>query len=59
MVKRVSVQDEKKEILITYYSDNAAHFPPQVYNLQTDFDGDWEKAIIGRVIWAWSDMREK
>ena len=59
MVKRVSVQDEKREILITYYSDNAAHFPPQVYNLQTDFDGDWDKAIIGRVIWAWSDMREK
>lgn len=59
MIKRVSVQDEKPEVQITFYSDNAAHYPPQVYSVAKDFDGDLDKAIVGRVIWAWSDMRGK
>lgn len=59
MIKRVSVREEKNTILLTYYSDNAASFPPLVYDLNADFYGDWDKAIVGRVIWAWSDMREK
>lgn len=59
MIKRVSVRDETKDIQITFYSDNAAHYPPMVYTLEADFDGDWSKAIVGRVIWAWTDMRWK
>ncbi|MCB8573639.1 phage repressor protein, partial [Bilophila wadsworthia] len=41
---------------ITYYSDNAAENPPEVYSLMEDFDGDWNKSIVGRVVWAWSDV---
>lgn len=59
MIKRVNVQELKNDFQITYYSDNAAQWPPMVYSLNNDFDGDWDKAIVGRVIWAWQDMREK
>lgn len=59
IIKRVSVRENGKDFAITYYSDNAAQYPPMIYSLQKDFDGDWDKAVIGRVIWAWQDMREK
>lgn len=59
MVKRVSTIQEGDDFQITYYSDNAAKWPPTVYSLKKDFDDDWDKAIVGRVIWAWSDVREK
>lgn len=60
MIKRVSVREkEDGDFQITYYSDNAAQNPPDVYSLHKDFDGDWEKAIVGRVVWAWSDVSNK
>lgn len=59
MVKRVSVHERGGDFQITFYSDNAAAWPPNVYSLEKDFGGDWDKAIIGRVIWAWADVREK
>lgn len=59
MIKRVSVKREKDDCQITYYSDNAAQWPPVVYSLNRDFDGEWDKSIVGRVIWAWADMRNK
>lgn len=59
MVKRVSVQEKKGDFGITFYSDNNSQYAPQIYSLNNDFDRDWDKAIVGRVIWAWSDMREK
>lgn len=60
MIKRVStVEYGNDDFRVTYYSDNAAKWPPMVYSLKKDFDDDWDKAIVGRVIWAWSDVREK
>lgn len=59
MVKRVSVQEKDDDFSITYYSDNAAKYPPVIYSLKNDFCDDWDKAIVGRVIWAWADVREK
>lgn len=59
MVKRVSVQEKDDDFSITYYSDNASKYPPVIYSLKNDFCDDWDKAIVGRVIWAWSDVREK
>ena len=59
MIKRVSTTQEGDDFRITYYSDNAAKWPPMIYSLKKDFDDDWDKAIVGRVIWAWSDVREK
>lgn len=59
MIKRVSVRQEKDDFLITYYSDNATQWPPMVYSFNNDFDHEWHKVVAGRVIWAWSDMREK
>ena len=59
MVKRVSVKEKDDDFSITYYSDNAAKYPPVIYSLKDDFCDDWDKAIVGRVIWAWADVREK
>lgn len=60
MIKRVSVDDKNNgDFRIIFYSDNAAKYPPDIYNLREDYFGDWDRVIIGRVIWALSDVRNK
>lgn len=59
MIKRVSVQEKDEDFTITFYSDNASKYPPAMYSLRKDFHGEWGEAIIGRVIWAWQDVRDK
>lgn len=60
MIKRVAVDDRPDgDSCITLYSDNVVKWPPMVYSLRKDYYGDWERVIVGRVIWAWSDVREK
>lgn len=58
-IKRVAVEDVKNDCRIIYYSDNAADNPPEIYSLKEDFYGDWNRCIVGKVIWAWSDVSEK
>ena len=60
-IKRVAAENQprKRDCRITYYSDNAAENPPEVYSLIEDFEGDWNRAIVGRVVWAWSDVSNK
>ena len=59
-IKRVSVEPRKNgDYRILYYSDNAADNPPEVYSLRDDFLNDWDRAIVGRVVWAWSDVSNK
>lgn len=58
-VKRVTVKPRNGDMMITYYSDNAVEHPPMSWSLTEDYDGDIAKAIIGRVVWAWSDMSRK
>ena len=59
-IKRVNVKflPELKDTRVTYYSDNP-DYPPEVYSLRGDFLNEWERAIAGRVIWAWSDVSNK
>lgn len=60
MIKRVSVEDQPdSDSRITFYSDNAVRHAPLVFSLREDYLGDWERAIVGRAIWAWSDIRGK
>lgn len=60
MIKRVAVEDlDNGDSRITFYSDNAMKHPPAVYSLERHYCNDWERCIVGRVIWAWADMREK
>lgn len=60
MVKRVAIEDKGDgDYRITFYSDNGLKHPPMVYSLLNDYAGDWDKVIAGRVIWAWTDVREK
>lgn len=60
MIKRVSVEPQDDgDYSVVYYSDNAMENPPICYSLRRDFFNDWQRAIVGRVIWAWSDVREK
>lgn len=60
MIKRVAVEDlDDGDSRITFYSDNAMKHPPAVYSLERHYCNDWERCIVGRVIWAWADMRQK
>lgn len=58
MIKRVAVEEVKSERdwRIVFYSDNVANHPPIVYSLREDFLGDWDRAVVGRAIRAWSDI---
>lgn len=57
MIKRVALNKNNGGLIIQFYSDNAAENPPLMYNLDEDYTLD--KAIVGRVIWAWTDVRGK
>lgn len=59
MIKRVALNKDGDDWVIQFYSDNAAKNPPMIYRLGEDFDGDITKAVVGRVIWAWTDVRGK
>lgn len=60
MLERVSVeQQDDGDYSVVYYSDNAMENPPICYSLRRDFFNDWQRAIVGRVIWAWADVREQ
>lgn len=60
MITRVSVQPAaNNDWSIQFYSDNAAQNPPMLYSLREDYNGELSNAIVGRVIWAWSDVRGK
>lgn len=60
-VKRVKIDTvrEMRHTRITFYSDNVAENPPEVYTLETDYNGDINRAIVGRVVWAWTDLSRK
>jgi len=59
MIKRVALNKEGTDWTLQFYSDNAAKNPPMTYKLGEDYDSDITKAVVGRVIWAWSDVRNK
>ncbi|MFP5223133.1 MAG: helix-turn-helix transcriptional regulator [Acidobacteriota bacterium] len=60
-VKRVYTQGRDGETTIQFLSDNPdkRSFPPRVHSLERDYDGDLRRAIVGRVVWSWSDMTKK
>lgn len=57
-VKRVSLKPRNGDVMLTFYSDNV-EYPPLLYSLSEDYDGDISRAVVGRVVWAWSDMSRK
>ena len=59
MIKRVAMNKDGTDWTLQFYSDNAAKNPPMTYKLGEDYESDITKAIVGRVIWAWSDVRNK
>ena len=59
MIKRVALNKDGRDWSIQFYSDNAAKNPPMSYRLGEDYSGEISNAVVGRVIWAWSDVRNK
>jgi transcriptional regulator with XRE-family HTH domain len=59
MVKRVATKKVDDDVELVFYSDNSREFPPFTYRLHRDYDGDITRAVVGRVVWAWSDMTRK
>jgi len=60
-LKRVYTSRQQDRTLITFLSDNPDRrsYPPAVYCLETDYQSDLRRAMVGRVVWAWSDMTRK
>lgn len=60
-IKRVKVDfiPKHRTTRLTFYSDNVTEYPPEAYSLEEDFEGDISRAIVGRVVWAWSDLSRK
>jgi transcriptional regulator with XRE-family HTH domain len=60
-VKRVYTSRKDAQTLVTFVSDNPdkRSYPPSVFSLESDYQGDLRRAIVGRVVWAWSDMTRK
>lgn len=59
MVKRVATKSVNGDTLITFYSENAADNPAETFSLATHYDGEINRAIVGRCLWAWSDIMGK
>ncbi len=57
-IKRVRFQIKNNKELIVFYSDNT-DFAPDIYDMETDYSGEVSRAVVGRVIWSWSDMTKK
>lgn len=57
-IKRVALQKKNSHDLVVFYSDNN-EFAPEVYSLDSDYNDDIRQAVLGRVIWSWSDMSKK
>lgn len=57
-VKRVALKQRNGDMFVTFYSDNVEH-SPMLYSLKEDYENDISRAVIGRVVWAWSDMSRK
>ena len=61
MVKRVNTLRKNGDIQIIFSSDNPdkKNYSPKIWSISEDYDGDMSRAIVGRVMWAWSDMSRK
>ena len=60
-VKRVYTQNRDGDTVLNFVSDNPdkRSYPPMVYSLERDYGGDLGRAIVGKVVWSWSDMTKK
>lgn len=58
-IKRVMFERKKDDLQLVFYSDNAVEHPPRTYKLIEDFEGNMHNALIGWVIWAWTDVTRK
>ncbi|WP_460031676.1 S24 family peptidase [Megalodesulfovibrio paquesii] len=58
-VKRVIFEHQNRRLRVVFYSDNAVEHPPRTYDFQAEYHGEISRALIGRVVWAWSDMTRK
>jgi len=58
MVKRVAMAGKGDAATITFYSDNASEYGPEVFHMY-QYDHDHRQAVVGRVVWAWADLSRK
>jgi hypothetical protein len=60
-VKRVFIQRHEGEVMLNLVSDNPNKrlYQPMLYSLARDYGGDMRRAIVGKCVWAWSDLTRK
>lgn len=58
-IKRVSLSGTGQNTILTFYSENVQENEPEPYFLGQDYDNDISRAIVGKVVWAWTDLSRK
>jgi hypothetical protein len=58
MFRRVAIRGVHDDHQIIYYSDNILEYPPEVFSLKNDFEGELDNAIIGRAVWVQNFLAE-
>ncbi len=58
-VKRVVFERQNRRLRVVFYSDNAVEHPPRTYDFEAEYSSDISQALVGRIVWAWSDMTRK
>lgn len=56
--QRAVLQRQDGQPFVTFYSDNP-EFPPSFYNITVHYDGDMAKAVIGRIVYARTNLARK
>lgn len=56
---RVLTEPDGQDLRIVYYYDNITKYTPRTWSLKDDFAGEITNALIGRVIWSWSNTVNK
>lgn len=56
VIRRVALSGGGLNTILTYYGEN---HDPEPHFLYRDFAGELSRAVLGRVIWAWTDMGRK
>lgn len=58
-VKRVDLSGKGNATILTFYSDNSEEYGPEPHIMTQDYTNGLREAIVGRVVWAWSDVSRK
>lgn len=59
LIRRTHAHPVEGDMELVFYSENSREYPPSTYRLERDYHGEISAALLGSVVWSWSDMTKK